>query len=258
MNIIKDKQILYDFFAMDKIKFGQLICYLDKFDFYNPIFCGCIDDNNKLKTLSCLINENGLFVMMFFGEESGVCEILNEVPNKCDNLYITFQENHKEALEKYTAPKKINELHRLYLSIKEDKYTMSNEVKIVENENEFKKIVYFYKNNSNFLQRPINDYKINKYYYLEKDDKIVSVARTNMISEKHKIAFIGGILTDQNKRGKGFSTICLESLFSDLSHTVDTVCLNLLSTNHYAFNFYKKLGFELNNIYFGCLIRNKI
>lgn len=79
-----------------------------------------------------------------------------------------------------------------------------------------------------------------RIYYIEEDGMIVSTARTG--AEVSDMAKVLGVCTLAGYRNKGYATLCMKRLCSDLIAEGKSLCL--CGDNPKAANIYRKIGFE--------------
>lgn len=87
------------------------------------------------------------------------------------------------------------------------------------------------------------------YRGLFEKDTLVSIAGIHIFSEKYRVASLGNITTLPAYRGTGCAKIVTAHLCRDLTKIVDTIGLNVESSNTHAINAYKKLGFQYHSSY---------
>ena len=82
-----------------------------------------------------------------------------------------------------------------------------------------------------------------KYFGIEADSKIVSVAGVHVCSDEYKIAALGNIATHPDFRGQGMGKAVTAHLTNELAAAGMTVCLNVSADNRSVLSVYEQLGF---------------
>ncbi len=88
-----------------------------------------------------------------------------------------------------------------------------------------------------------------KYYGIESDNRIVSVAGVHVCSAEQKIAALGNIATYPDYRGRGMGKAVTAHLVAELAAEGMTVCLNVSAKNSAAISVYEQLGFVKRHEY---------
>ncbi len=82
------------------------------------------------------------------------------------------------------------------------------------------------------------------FYGLFKNDDLISMAGTHIISHWASVAAIGNVFTKLDERGKGFATRVTSAVVKDvLEQGIQTTVLNVGMDNMPALSCYRKLGF---------------
>ncbi|ADQ03927.1 GCN5-related N-acetyltransferase [Caldicellulosiruptor owensensis OL] len=116
-----------------------------------------------------------------------------------------------------------------------------------ENLDKIEMIVYLYQSIEEFLnpatfEQIKQDVSLgrSRIYYIEEDGIIVSSARTG--AELPDMAMVLSVCTMHEYRSKGYATMCMKRLCSDLIKEDKSLCL--FCDNPKAANIYKKIGFQ--------------
>jgi len=81
------------------------------------------------------------------------------------------------------------------------------------------------------------------YFGIRSNSHLVSVAGVHIYSKRYRIGVIGNVATDPYYRGAGLATRVCAGLCRHLLTSVDTVGLNIDSTNQPALSCFRRLGF---------------
>lgn len=73
--------------------------------------------------------------------------------------------------------------------------------------------------------------------------KLASVAAAHFVSPKHGLALVGNVVTRPKYRGLGYAKAAVSALIHNLRPQIDTICLDVCTSNHTAVNLYETLGF---------------
>ncbi len=73
---------------------------------------------------------------------------------------------------------------------------------------------------------------------------LVAVAGVHVVSRSMRVAALGNITTDPHARGQGLARVATAAVCKALAPHVDTIGLNVESTNAPAIALYRRLGFE--------------
>jgi predicted GNAT family acetyltransferase len=87
------------------------------------------------------------------------------------------------------------------------------------------------------------------YYGIRISGRLVSVAGIHVYSPVYRAAALGNVVTHPDFRGRGFAKAACARLCQSLSKRIDTIGLNVLTTNAAALRCYDQLGFEPVGIY---------
>jgi predicted GNAT family acetyltransferase len=93
-----------------------------------------------------------------------------------------------------------------------------------------------------------------QYFGIKIENKLVSAAGIHVYSKKYKVAALGNITTHPDYRGQGFAKSVTAQLCRSLSENVDHIGLNVKADNTTAIALYEKLGFEITDPYYECMI----
>ena len=93
-----------------------------------------------------------------------------------------------------------------------------------------------------------------QYFGIKIKNKLVSAAGIHVYSKKYRVAALGNIVTHPNYRGQGFAKSVTARLCRSLSENVDHIGLNVKADNTIAITLYEKLGFEITDHYYECMI----
>ncbi|AEM73870.1 GCN5-related N-acetyltransferase [Caldicellulosiruptor acetigenus 6A] len=158
---------------------------------------------------------------------------------------IKFSQKREQSFSKLSQPQDFSSFN---LKPEEE-----NMVKIItkdnieENLDKIDMLVYLYQSIEEFLNPATFDQikqdvslGRSRIYYIEEDDMIVSSARTG--AEIQDMAMVISVCTMHEYRGKGYATMCMKKLCSDLLSEGKSLCL--FYENPAAGRIYKKLGFE--------------
>lgn len=91
--------------------------------------------------------------------------------------------------------------------------------------------------------------KTGKYYGVEAEKKIVSIAGVHVFSSLYNIAVLGNITTHPNFRGRGLAKKCIVRLLESFNGVIDHIGLNVKKDNLIALKLYEKLGFKVHSTY---------
>jgi len=158
---------------------------------------------------------------------------------------IKFSQRMEQTFSKLSAD---SNKDMIALSKEEDEM-----VKIISKENlnenldKIEMLVYLYQSIDEFLNPSTYDQIMqdvglgrSRIYYIEEDGIIVSSARTG--AELQDMAMVLSVCTMHDYRNKGYASICMKKLCTDLTNEGKSLCL--FYNNPAAGRIYKKLGFE--------------
>ncbi|WAM34203.1 GNAT family N-acetyltransferase [Caldicellulosiruptor morganii] len=137
---------------------------------------------------------------------------------------------------------------KLKLSQEElEKVKIINKDNLEENLEKLELIVYLYQSIEEFLnpstfEQLKQDVSLgrSRIYYIEEDGLVVSSART--AAELPDMAMVLSVCTMHEYRSRGYATICMKKLCSDLTEENKSLCL--FCDNPKAANIYRKIGFQ--------------
>ncbi|MBF0546104.1 MAG: GNAT family N-acetyltransferase [Candidatus Riflebacteria bacterium] len=86
--------------------------------------------------------------------------------------------------------------------------------------------------------------KTGQYFGIEVNQQLVSIAGIHVYSPEFKVASLGNVTTKPEFRGLGMGTKVCAKLCQELLKNVNSIGLNVKSSNATAIVCYKKLGFE--------------
>jgi RimJ/RimL family protein N-acetyltransferase len=93
-----------------------------------------------------------------------------------------------------------------------------------------------------------------QYFGIKIDNKLVSAAGIHVYSKQYKVAALGNIVTHPDYRGRDFAKSATVRLCRSLSENVEHIGLNVKADNAAAIALYNKLGFEITDPYYECMI----
>ena len=93
-----------------------------------------------------------------------------------------------------------------------------------------------------------------QYFGIETENRLVSAAGIHVYSTRYRVAALGNIVTHPDYRGRGFAKSVTARLCRSLSENVDHIGLNVRANNAIAIALYEKLGFEITDPYYECMI----
>ena len=76
------------------------------------------------------------------------------------------------------------------------------------------------------------------------DGDLVAAAGTHVLSDRHRVAAIGGVLTRPDRRGRGLGSKVTAGVCHRIAGRVDTIALNVHEGNEPARRAYERLGFR--------------
>jgi len=88
-----------------------------------------------------------------------------------------------------------------------------------------------------------------RYIGIITDGRLAAAAGTHFLSEDYSFAMVGNVVTRPDLRRRGFGRAVVLGLLHRLFSLVDTVCLNVSTTNEAAVNLYKSMGFSAHCVY---------
>jgi RimJ/RimL family protein N-acetyltransferase len=89
------------------------------------------------------------------------------------------------------------------------------------------------------------------FFGIFKDERLVSMAGTHLISPRYGIAAVGNVVTHPEARGQGLGTVVVGAVLSELTRTgIRDIVLNARQENAPALHLYEKLGFERYGAFF--------
>lgn len=138
--------------------------------------------------------------------------------------------------------------NKLELSQEEfEKVRVINKDNLEENLDKLELIVYLYQSIEEFLnpstfEQLRQDVLMgrSRIYYIEEDGMVVSSARTG--AEIADMAMVLSVCTMHEYRSRGYATMCMKRLCSDLIKEGKSLCL--FCDNPKAANIYRKIGFQ--------------
>lgn len=74
--------------------------------------------------------------------------------------------------------------------------------------------------------------------------RLIAAAGTHVISERYRVAAVGGVLVDPGWRGRGLGGVVTAGVLERLVDRVDTIALNVDAANTVARRTYRRLGFR--------------
>lgn len=100
--------------------------------------------------------------------------------------------------------------------------------------------LYRSESGANFAPYHLNE---GVYYGVWEDNRLVSVAGTQMISWTHGTAIVANVLTHPRYRGRGYATVVTSAVTAELLERCRDVVLNVDPTNTPAVRAYARLGY---------------
>ena len=89
------------------------------------------------------------------------------------------------------------------------------------------------------------------FYGIFRNERLVSMAGTHLISPQSGIAAVGNVVTHPNARGQGLGTVVVGAVLSELVRiNIRDIVLNARQENTPALHLYEKLGFERYGAFF--------
>lgn len=86
--------------------------------------------------------------------------------------------------------------------------------------------------------------KTGHYYGIRDGERLVCVAGVHVYSPRYRVAALGNVTTDPERRGRGMARRATAKLCRELLSSVDTIGLNVGKSNAAAIACYRCLGFE--------------
>jgi len=238
-----DKEKILAFLEKDRVWAGYAICDLEPKMFSQCEWYAAFS-NGKIISLCLHFKGFETLTQITFGNNLGINKILEKIAPK--KVYAHFLPTHKEALSLYYTFERLRLMKRM-VTTKEFFTPVAGSASRLT-ENDMSELEAYAKRSGAFF-RP---YMLTSgvYYGIRRNDTLVSVAGTHVVSPLHKMACVGNVFTLPPHRNKGYATICTSKVVEDLLLSYKDVILNVDSENISAIKIYEKLGFREHCVYF--------
>ncbi|NVM35444.1 MAG: GNAT family N-acetyltransferase [Candidatus Lokiarchaeota archaeon] len=247
---IKDKDSLYNRFEKDIFLYAYHIGDLDDFYFSDCKWFG-LEENRQIVDVILLYSGLKIPTLLIFGSIEKIPHLLEEIIDKLpDRFYCHYQENFHEIFE--------SDYQMTFLGT-HLKMKFQGDLAKLSNIDTSKIIHLTEEDKPNLLSLYQDSYpegyfvpymlKSGKYYGVNVDKKIVSVAGVHVYSPLYNIAVLGNITTHPNFRGRGLAKKCTAQLLKSFEGEVDQIGLNVKKDNISALRLYENLGFRIHSTY---------
>lgn len=244
---ITDKNRLFSFFKSNYCLYSYHIGDLDDFFFNDCTFLALIDEPSSNIQEVCLIFQGlGTPTVLAFGltENFGLFlqEILDKLPDK---FYCHYLPEHENLFLNLYTIKELG-LHQKMV-LKDFKKIKNPNTHVINNLNKthLLQLESLYKEAYPDTYFNAKMLETGYYYGIEGENKeILSVVGVHTYSKEYNMAVLGNITTHTKYRGKGYATILLQKLLTELNQSVSNLSLNVKKDNVHAIKLYRKLGFE--------------
>lgn len=173
------------------------------------------------------------------GPTAGILAILREV-SVPRYSYITYEAAHEHLIKQHFVLHGVQPLARMAVSSSTFRPIPSPATALGPIDLGQANALYRSGGGAPISQRYLNE---GKYFGIWEGEKLVSIAGTQLISERHGIAVVANVFTHPSYRNKGYATQCVGTLTGALLASVPDVVLNVDPENTPAVRSYTRLGY---------------
>jgi len=239
-----DKEKILAFLEKDRVWAGYAICDLEP-ELFSICEWHAAYSNGKIISLCLYFKGFETPTQITFGNDLGISKILEKKAPK--NVHAHFLPTHEKILTRYYSFDKPKLMKRMAITKEIFNPVADSAVRLTEDNLLELQTFYTQRKETFFLPDML---KSGIYYGIRRDNMLVSVAGTHVISPLHKIACIGNVFTLPSHRNKGYATICTSKVVEELLLNHKDVILNVDSKNTPAIKVYEKLGFREHCTFF--------
>ena len=174
------------------------------------------------------------------------------------NIKLQTTALHNDMEKDYIIKEKYEMIKMELREIRAENLNKADTEPVLLSKNDIKNALNLYiENGGNPNEFDAHEFANGIYYGIKKQNIIISMAGTQIRSEKYKTAVIGNVITKQSERGKGYATVCLINLINKLKEKFETITLNADKNDINAIKLYEKIGFKKYTEYFELLLEKK-
>src|SRR3990172_467279 len=174
------------------------------------------------------------------GDPAGLEAILRQVSLQ-KYSYITFEARHHELARRHFILRGVQRLMRMVVDASVFQPVPLRAVPLEAGH--LSQINSLYRNAGGVLLSG-QHFAEESYYGIWEGPKLVSVAGTQLISERYGVAVVANVLTHPQYRNRGLATQCVSALTVALLDRVGIVALNVDPENAPAVRAYQRLGYQ--------------
>lgn len=174
------------------------------------------------------------------GAVGGLAAILRDAPLPRYS-YITYEARHQELLKRHFMLRDLQSLARMSVTSATFQSVPSPAIALEPVDIGHANALYRSGGGVPLSQQYLKE---GQYYGVWEGEKLVSIAGTQLLSEKYGVAVVANVFTHQSYRNRGYATQCVSALTEALLAKVPDVVLNVDPENAPAVRAYRKLGYQ--------------
>ncbi len=247
LEIIKDKNILYSFFAKNKCLFSYQIGDLDDFFFKDSDYFALVEPQTQ-KLLEVIVLYKGLNTptLLVFGITKNLHLLLDLVKDFLPEMFFChYLPEYEKFFLTHFDMEDLGMHQKMFLAIESSSHQVDSSAIIKLGKNNKKELEDFFKDA--YPDTYFEPYMLDTGYYyglLNNQSKIISVAGVHTYSKEFKLAVLGNIATHPDYRGRGNSYQLVSYLLATLKESSEFISLNVKADNLNAIKLYETLGFR--------------
>jgi len=236
---------IYSYLATDKCSALYFIGDLNNNDF-NKCKWYLNKEKNSINSLLLIYPHPISDTILTIGKPDGINNIIAKIKNELPKrFHAHFYIEHSDVFRKYFKVENMEEYARMCLNLNKFKHVSDKNVRQLGVDDHINILELLKEYPENFYTK--EQLYMGYYYGIYRDNYLISVSGTHIVSNEYKIAALGNIITKNEYRNKGYSKLCISAMINSLLDKVNEIGLNVKVNNLPANKLYLNIGFSEHN-----------